>query len=145
MDLQTLHAEHKALQLQAADVGARMTEAEQQHKADVDAIFEQWRKANIELIQEFEQVTVAAETKEKELRTAMIEAYTADPSKKKLGDGLSVRVTVKPVYDREKAFAWAKEHGLALALDAKAFEKIASVQTLDFVNTEETIVAVIGK
>ena len=45
----------------------------------------------------------------------------------------------------EKAFTWAKEHGLALALDVKAFEKIASVQALDFVNTEETIVAVIGK
>ena len=40
-------------------------------------------------------------------------------------------------YPEDKAFAWAKESGLALALDKKAFEKSASVQPLDFVTVRE--------
>jgi len=40
-------------------------------------------------------------------------------------------------YDELDAFKWAKEHSLALSLDKKAFEKIAKVDTMDFVKINE--------
>lgn len=50
--------------------------------------------------------------------------------------GAKVKLFKTLTYDPTRAFAWAKEKGMALvpeSLDAKAFEKIASVTDLDFV------------
>jgi hypothetical protein len=145
MDLATLHEQYKAAQAQLADVTERYNAAKNELDHQIEALERKWAEKNAELLKEHEETGERAKQQETGLRNAIILAYDADPSKKTVAPGLSVRITVKPVYDREKAFAWAREHGLALALDAKAFEKIASVQALDFVNTEETIVAVIGK
>lgn len=50
--------------------------------------------------------------------------------------GAAVKLFKTISYDAQRAFAWAKEKGMALIpeqLDVKAFEKIASVTALDFV------------
>ena len=145
MDLQTLHDQHITAQAQLADV----TERYQAAKSDLDHRIEQlereWAEQNAELLRENEEVQAQAKEKDSHLRSAIILAYDANPTSKTVAPGLSVRVTAKPVYDKEAALAWAKEHSLALAFDAKAFEKIASVQSLDFVTMQETVTAVIGK
>lgn len=144
-NFQQLHNDHRALQEQLADVTVRHNAAKGELEAAIAGLKLQWEAANAELIAELQDVQGLAELKETELRKAVLNAYLANPTIKTIAPGLSVRVTKKPVYDKATALEWAKEHGLALALDAKTFEKIASVQKLDFVTEEETVSAVIGK
>ena len=47
--------------------------------------------------------------------------------------GTEVKVFTKLDYKAEDAMAWAKESGLCLTLDAKAFEKVAKATPLPFV------------
>ena len=74
----------------------------------------------------------------------MLETFTSTGNKAIDAD-LSIRINTALAYDGDEALGWAKEHGLCLALDKKAFEKLASVQALDFVQTVEKPVAVIAK
>jgi hypothetical protein len=39
--------------------------------------------------------------------------------------GVGIRITKAVAYDAGKALLWAREYGLALTVDAKAFERIA--------------------
>lgn len=48
-------------------------------------------------------------------------------------DGYEVKVFTKLEYSEDAAFAWAKESGIALTLDKKAFEKVAKATALPFV------------
>lgn len=57
--------------------------------------------------------------------------YEANGTKK--FDGCEVKLFTKLDYPKDEAFKWAKESGLALTLDAKAFEKIAAATKLPFV------------
>ena len=76
---------------------------------------------------------------ESRLRDAGLVAYAADPSTKKLPCGLGVRVTSKLDYDPSTAFVWAVSHKMCLSLDSRAFEKVAKVTPLDFVETVEIV------
>ena len=76
---------------------------------------------------------------EAKLRDAGLVAYAADPSTKKLPCGLGVRVTSKLDYDPSTAFVWAVSHKMCLSLDSRAFEKVAKVTPLDFVETVEIV------
>jgi hypothetical protein len=145
MNLQELHNDHRALQAQAADVEERYQAKKLEYTKACEALLEQWFQANDELVQERETIIAKAGEVETTLRDAIKAAYAADPSKKTVAPGLSVRVTKRAVYDKAAALEWAKAHGLALALDAKAFEKIADVQPIDFVTFEDSVSAVIGK
>jgi hypothetical protein len=78
------------------------------------------------------------------LRQALCAAYEQS-GEKQIAEGLSVRVNTRLEYDTKKALTWAKEHQLCLTLDKPAFEKIAKVQDLDFVEAVETPTAVIAK
>lgn len=74
---------------------------------------------------------------ENALRTAALAEYEAT-GKKALGHGVGIRVQKRLRYDRDQALRWAYANRKALALDAKAFEKIAKDDdTIDFVVTEE--------
>ena len=108
-------------------------------------MLDEWWKVNAELLEELDTITEAAGETEKTLRAAILKAYADNPTAKTVAPGLSVRVTPKLSYDKEKALAWAFHHKLALALDAKAFEAIAKTQKLDFVIVDESLTAVIGK
>ena len=55
-------------------------------------------------------------------------------------DGVQVKIFTKYVYDPDKALEWAQAHKIALvpeSLDKKAFEKIAAVQPIEFVEKKE--------
>lgn len=146
MELTALYSDHKALQEQLADVQARFDIKKDEFTAASDALFRQWEKDNAELLAEHDHVIEKAGSVESELRDAIKAAYAADPTKKTVAPGLSVRVIKKPVYDAERAFQWALHHKLALKLDNKAFEKIANSATdIDFITYDELVTAVIGK
>lgn len=146
MTLQELYSDHMALQEQLADVQARFDAKKGDHTAACAALFRQWEQDNAELLAEHNHIIEKARSVESELRNAIKDAYVADPTKKTVATGLSVRVTKRPLYDTEKAFQWALNHKLALKLDNKAFEKIAgSASDVDFIVYSEKITAVIAK
>lgn len=145
-ELTTLYSDHRALQQQFADVSERRAAANSQFNIRLEQLTKEWQSEHSELLAEYQEISLAASEKEGELRASVIEAYAADPSKKTVAPGLSVRVAKKPVYDAEKALQWAMHHKLALALDKKAFEKIADSATdIDFVTYDESVTAVISK
>jgi len=78
------------------------------------------------------------------IRTAALEKYK-ETGEKKLDFGVGIRVMQKLGYDSDIAFVWAKEHGLAIKLDNKSFEKIAKVQKLDFVEYRNEAIATIPR
>lgn len=143
--LAQLHEDHRQLQAQLADVEERYQAKKAEHAKRCEELLDEWRKANAELLEERDTITEAAGETEKTLRAAILKAYADNPTTKTVAPGLSVRVTPKLSYDKEKALAWALHHKLALALDAKAFEAIAKTQKLDFVIVNESLTAVIGK
>lgn len=58
---------------------------------------------------------------------------------KKLLGGVGIREGTSISYDAAKALEWAKKHDMCLTLDSKAFEKIAKVQNIDFVEQQKVI------
>lgn len=145
MDLQQLYDQFKQAKAALDDVAERYEVKASEFEEKKDRLMAEWEQSNAELIKERAEAIRATEMAETALRDAIREAYAANPASKTVAPGLSVRITTNLVYDKKQAFEWAKEHGLALALDTKAFEKIASVQPLDFVTTKETVNTVIGK
>jgi alkanesulfonate monooxygenase SsuD/methylene tetrahydromethanopterin reductase-like flavin-dependent oxidoreductase (luciferase family) len=59
-----------------------------------------------------------------DLRASALTVFSATEDKHPT-PGVSIRVTTRVVYDRDEALAWAKAKGVALTLDAKAFEGLA--------------------
>jgi hypothetical protein len=83
------------------------------------------------------QASATVEHDETALRAIVAEHYklTAD---KRPSAGIEVKTRSTLRYDRDAAFAWAKETKMALvpeSLDVKAFEKIAKATPLPFVQT----------
>ena len=62
---------------------------------------------------------------------------------KTLDHGVKIMVRKTLEYDQAAALNWAKDHGLALSLDKRAFEKIAKAQELEIVEYGEKAVAAI--
>ena len=80
---------------------------------------------------------------ETRLRSMIADNYDATGDKRP-HPALGVRETTKLTYDDKLALAWAKEHDMALALDKKAFEKIAKASPPNFVTEVVDIVATIA-
>lgn len=146
-NLQQLHGDHRALQAQLAESQLTINSRREELDRRIEAERERWQQENAELLADHEEVLLRATATEVELRDAVKAAYAADPTSKTIAPGLSVRVTKKPVYDKDKAFGWALKHQLALALDAKLFEKFAEMNSpdIDFVEYQESVTAVLGK
>ena len=83
---------------------------------------------------------LAEQVKEDEaaLRAATLEAYR-ETGNKKPHEGVAVRIITKLNYEPEEAVAWAMQHRHTdlLALNKSAFEAVARVLKLDFVDIEE--------
>ena len=77
------------------------------------------------------------------LRELTIKAYNETGSKAP-APGVGIRVTTKLEYDLDVALTWAHAHNMALALDKKAFEKIALASPIDFVTQSEEPIATIA-
>lgn len=80
---------------------------------------------------------------EAQLRDLTLAAYR-ETGNKAPAPGVGIRIGSKLLYDVAQAFTWAKQHGLALKLDAAAFEKIAKASPPDFVVTEPQVTATIA-
>lgn len=81
--------------------------------------------------------TATRELGEAAVRALVVEAFLRTGNKNPHAKA-SVVESSKLKYDAAEAFAWAQDHKVAIALDAKAFEKIAKATPLPFVTTEVT-------
>lgn len=110
---------------------------------EIKRLSAEWEEANAELVSVYTEQHEALGRSETDLRTLVVRAFE-ESGQKQVAPGLSVRVNKSLKYDPNTALDWARTHQFALALDKKAFEKIASVQPPDFVETVETVSAVIA-
>jgi hypothetical protein len=119
-------------------------------KTAVDASLTRWREENAELL-ELEAATKAAMAEaEEQARTCAVGFYRLCPASKTPVPGIGIRVSrvIRFGYDDGEAFAWAKEHDVALALDRGAFEQLcgtASRPAFVEVTEEEKIAATIAR
>lgn len=91
----------------------------------LDEAQKEFDQKNVTIIDAVKRAQTDVKDAESALRDAGLAHYAAHPDSKKLPYGLGVRVTKSLVYDADTAFEWAQEHKMALALDKKAFDKIA--------------------
>ncbi len=110
---------------------------------EIDRLNKEFVNENAELIAQYTEARDKAVDETIALRTLVVRAFE-ESGEKQVAPGLSVRVNKSLKYDPNTALDWARTHQFALALDKKAFEKIASVQPPDFVETVETVSAVIA-
>lgn len=93
--------------------------------AKVVAAHDVFNVENAELFEEKQAAIEAMSVAEATLREAALAEYAKNPDNKVPGPGVGIRVVVRPEYDPDTAFAWAKDHYMALSLDRKAFEVLA--------------------
>jgi len=105
---------------------------------------EQFNNDNKELIDRINKLSTELESDKEELISEALDDFRVTGSKQLLG-GLGIRVSSKLSYDEDKAFNWAKEHGLCLKLDVKSFEKLAKIQQINFVMVDEIITVTFPK
>ena len=122
------------------ELAARLADARLKY-TELAAIYasqkRQWEESVAELANFLAEAGTKVKTAEESLRVAGLEYYQVNPGTKKLPYGLGIRVSATMVYEPSDALAWAKEHGLALALDKSAFEKIAKGSPPEFVTMGE--------
>lgn len=114
-------------------LGAIMTEAHRQFEEQHAALLAGLAEAK---------TTLGAE--EQRLRHLTIVHYEETGEAKPL-PGVSVRRVTELTYEEQEALTWAREKGLALALDRKAFEKVAKAALLPFVRITEVAQATIAR
>lgn len=102
-----------------------------------------WEEANADLLVSVTKVKHQLAEEELRLRDMAVREFKAT-GQTKPGPGLSIRRSIDPMYDEAKAFAWAKEQGMALSLDRKGFEAIAKHADLPFVKLVETASATLA-
>jgi len=120
-------------------------EAKRQPLAEaIMALTEHFNEENKQLLGNIESAKEAEEASDKALRDWAIKLYS-ETKDKQIDDHISVRVNTSLEYDQDKAMKWATDHNLCLALDKKAFEKVADTVQLDFVEKVEKPTAVIKK
>ncbi len=93
-------------------------------RASVAAAREQFNTQNAPLLE----AAIKAQTEQADLETQLREAAEAaygETGDKRPGPGVSIRLITRPSYEPADALAWAKEHDLFLAPDAKTFEAFA--------------------
>lgn len=151
LNLTAMRADWTALKQHVADVSDRYREK----KGELDDLIalkeEQWAQENSELISECEEIRARFKQIDTQLRAAIVNAFDANPERKTVAPGLSVRVTEKIVTTDAKArLAWVKENApVCLVVDESAFEKLikgmAPETRLDFVKIEENVTTVISE
>jgi len=75
----------------------------------------------------------------------MTRAAYAETGNRTPAPGVGIRMVTELYYEKEKAFAWAREHDMALWLDVRAFEKIAKASPIEFVEIREQPQATIAQ
>ena len=118
---------------------------------EYDQKYEKFKEENANLMAALAENREKTGTVESELRVLGVARY-AETGEKKLEGGMGIRIMTKLEYDAKTALSWAEEHGIALALDKRAFESYAKLQIkshlpsdLDFVEAIEEPIATIPK
>ena len=104
--------------------------------AEKEAVF---REANADLFDAKSTLEARIADRESQVKALAVAMYQAT-GEKKPADGVQVKLFTTLNYDKEKAFHWACETGIAVmptALDVKAFEKIAKATVIPFVTITE--------
>lgn len=101
-------------------------------KAQHDAALAEWQAANTAIIAQVRTCKADAEQADVEARALALVLYQRMDTKQP-GPGVMIRMVSRLEYDEKVALGWAEKHGLALALDRKAFERIALSTRPDFV------------
>src|SRR3990167_3587102 len=97
--------------------------------------FTEWNDKNRELLDKITELESSLVNSENTLRSQAVDEFKFgdNAGDKNPTPGLEIKLFQEIRYDPKEAFDWAKTHDLALALDVKAFEKIAKTSQLDFV------------
>ena len=91
------------------------------------------------LMEDIETARNILEEAQSEIKADAEDEYQKTKNKKLLG-GIGIRLMTDLIYDDEKAFSWAKEHGLCLTLDKRGFEKVAKSTNIPFVEMTDRVV-----
>jgi len=110
----------------------------------LQAARDQFTIENASTIERVETASANVGRLESAVRETALERYAVDGNKKPT-PGVAIRVLTKLNYDPAAALAWAKEHTIALALDKRAFSKIANVDPPAFVEVTEEPQATIAR
>lgn len=102
-----------------------------------------FREANAALISQVEAARFETKRTEDDARFLAIDAYRLSANNHP-APGVQIKMFTRLTYNDELALAWAKEHGLAIALDRRVFEKIAVVDPPAFVGVVQEPVATIS-
>ena len=100
-------------------------------KYDLAKRQEEWELANCNRIAKKDILVIAVANVENELKAQRVAEYDGVDKSKVFG--VAIREVTKLDYCEVAAFEWAINHELALKLDKKQFEKIAKIDTLEFV------------
>jgi hypothetical protein len=100
--------------------------------AQVQQLRDAWARQYAALLEEEVLWQEAMRQAETALRTLAVERYQAT-GHKSLAPGVKIREVTRLQYDPQDALTWAMEHRIALTLDVKAFEQLAKVARLPFV------------
>lgn len=103
---------------------------------------DRFEKEHKDLRMDIEARKMTVQQLEEEIRELAINEYNIDEIKK-FDCGVGIRITKVLEYDKDKAFDWAIEHNLCLTLDKKNFEKLAKIQSFDFVEVKDKVTATI--
>ncbi len=112
-----------------------VVEARQCHrtlKTQVQTLKEKFAVCHAELFKEEVLGKEAVMEAETALRALAVDIFRRT-AQKTVHPGVKIREVPQLTYDPHHALEWAMEHRMALALDAKAFEKIAKAASLPFV------------
>jgi len=93
---------------------------------------QQWEEESHEVLDTAAKWQLEAQEAEAKLREMTLAAW-AKTGNKKPAPGVGIQQATQLVYEKGQAFTWAKEHGLALALDRASFENLAKADPPDFV------------
>ena len=106
-----------------------------QEKVTLDAIIKDARadceNKLAEVLAERGALEMAITVSESELKAQRVTEYDGVDKSKRFGIG--IREVTKLDYDRITAYLWAIDHTICLSLDTRSFEKLAKVDTPDFV------------
>ena len=90
--------------------------------------YEEWQARNAELLSNVLLTESQLQEAEKRLKDDAVVKYAIEGIRNPL-PGLEIRIFQEMRYDPKEALLWAKTHDMALALDTKAFDKIANLLT----------------
>jgi len=101
-----------------------------------------WEQNMADLFTEKEMLGVGITDLEADIKAERVADYDGEDKSKVFGVGIRVKSGI--TFNSEKAFAWAKEHNLALQLDKARFVALADPLDMDFVSSTTEVTATIA-